>query len=93
MAVRTATAAAVFTAAVAVYALARRDRRIRRQLARERATHRLMSGCLVRDIEAFRSRMNHTVAQQAVLTAAGLVLDDALAHHDHSTPPTEGGPR
>jgi hypothetical protein len=93
MAVRTATAAAVLTAAVAVYALARRDRRLRRQLARERASYRLMSGCLVRDLDTFRRRMHLVVAQQAVLAAAGLVLDDALAHHDHSTPPTEGGPR
>lgn len=97
MAVRTtATAAAVFTAAVAVYALARRERRmreLRRVLAREQASHRLMSGCLVRDLEVFRRRIDPLLAQQSVLASAGLVLDDALSAHDHTTPPMEGGPR
>lgn len=85
-------AAAALAAAVAVYALMR-DRRMRRELARERATHRLTSGCLHRDLEAFRRRMNQTLAQHAVLAAAGLVLDDVLAHSDPISPPLEGGPQ
>ena len=96
MAVRTTavSAVAVLAAAVAVYALAvaRRNRELRRQLATEGASHRLMAGCLVRDLERFRHRLNHAMAQHAVLAAAGLVLDESLARHDHnSTPPTEGG--
>jgi hypothetical protein len=96
MAVRTtATAAAVLTAAVAVYALhvSCRNRRLRRLLASERVSSRLMTGCLVRDLAEFRRRLGHAMAQQAVLAAAGLVLDDALSAHDSTTPPTEGGPR
>jgi len=96
MAVRTtAVAAAVLTAAVAVYALAqaRRTRVLSRQLARERVSHRLTSGCLVRDLDVFRRRLGQAMAQQAVLAAAGLVLDDALSDHDPMTPPMEGGPR
>jgi hypothetical protein len=96
MAVRTtATAAAVLTAAVAVYALhvSRRNRRLRSELSRDRASHRLMAGRLVHDLERFRQRLNHAMAQQAALAAAGLVLDDVLSPHNHKTPPTKGGPQ
>jgi hypothetical protein len=99
MAVRTtavSAAAVLATAAVAVYALhvVRRNRRLQSVLDRERATHRLTAGCLVRDLEVFRRRMNQVLAQHAVIAAAGLVLDESLARHDHKTiPPTEGGPR
>lgn len=95
MAVRTTTAAAVFTAAVVVYALvqSRRSRRLRRLLVRERATHHLMTGCLVRDLDRFQHRLSQALVQDAVAAAAGRVLDEALSTHDHSTPPMEGGPR
>lgn len=97
MAVRTTgTAAAVFTAAVVVYALvqARRVRALRRVLLRERASHRLVAGCLVRDLDRFRSRLHEAVVQDAVAVAAGRVLDEALTTHNNSkTPPMEGGPR
>lgn len=96
MAVRTtALAAAVFTAAVAVYALAesRRVCGLRRELVRERASHRLMTGCLVRDLEVFRCRLGQVVAQQAVVAAAGQVVAESLAHYDETTPPMEGGTR
>lgn len=93
MAVRTATAAAVITAAVVVYALVqlRRNRQLRRLLARERASHHLMAGCMARDITEFRLRLNQATAQERVAAAASRVLDEALAHHYPMTPPTEGG--
>jgi hypothetical protein len=96
VAARVVPAAAVLTtAAVVVYAVvrSRRDRRLRQQLARESASHRLMAGCLARDLEVFRRRLNEVLAQHAVLTAAGLVLDESLSAHDPKSPPTEGGPR
>ena len=95
MAVRTATAAAVLAAAVAVYAVvqSRRSRRLRRQLTTERVSSRLMAGCLVRDVDALQHRLAREMAQHAVLASAGLVLDDALSAHDPTTPPMEGGPR
>ncbi|MEU8469626.1 hypothetical protein AB0F30_17160 [Streptomyces sp. NPDC029006] len=96
MAVRsTATAAAVFTAAVVVYALveARRVRRLRRVLVRERATHHLTTGCLVRDLDRFQRRLHQAVVQDAVAAAAGRVLDEALSTHNPKIPPMEGGPR
>jgi hypothetical protein len=92
MAVRIIPAAAVLTAAVAVYALVR-DRRLRRTLARERASHRLMAGCLSRDLEAFRRRISPLLAQQVVVSAAGPVVDDVLSARDPQVPPMEGGPR
>lgn len=96
MAVRTASsAAAVFTAAVVVYALvqSRRARLLRRELARERATHQLVAGCLSRDIERFQYRLHQVVVQEAVAAAASRVLDESLARYDHTFPPMEGGPR
>ncbi|MFF9287471.1 hypothetical protein [Streptomyces griseosporeus] len=92
MAVRIGSAAAVLAAAVAVYALVR-ERRLRRRLVLERASGRLMAGCLAHDLEVFRSRVTPLLAQQAVVTAAGRVLDDALSAHDPQVPPMEGGPR
>ena len=95
MAVRTTTAAAVFAAAVVVYALvqSRESRRLRRLLVRERATHQLTTGCLVRDLDRFRFRLHQAVVQDAVAAAAGRVLDEALSTHNNTTPPMEGGPR
>ena len=90
MAVRIALAAAVPTAAVVVYALARqyvRNRRLRRELA----SYRLTAGCMARDLAEFRRRLDHAVAQERVAAAAGRVLDEALATHNPMTPPTEGG--
>jgi hypothetical protein len=96
MAVRTTTAAAVFTAAVVVYGVvqARRARAVQRVLVRERASHHLVAGCLVRDLDRFRSRLHEAVVQDAVAAAAGRVLDEALSTNNISkTPPMEGGPR
>ncbi|MFJ8727734.1 hypothetical protein [Streptomyces sp. NPDC093269] len=95
MAVRTVTAAAVLTtAAVVVYALACRDRRLRRKLTRLQAANRLTSGRLCQDIEVLRRRLHQEMAQQAVIAAAGLVVTEALsAHTTRIHPPTEGGPQ
>ena len=88
MAVRSVVAAAVFTAAVVVCALVRRDRRLRRSAVSER----LMAGCAVRDnaalvaqVEAFERRL-------------GPLLDvGEVAGRDQSVEfesvPREGGPR
>lgn len=93
-AVRSVTAAAVLAAAVLVYAAVRRDRRLHRQLAQERVaatSSRLMAGCVYRDLNAFRRRIDLAAAQRAVVDAADRVLDEALA--THSIDPTqEGGP-
>lgn len=55
----------------------------RRALDRERAARRLTEGCLHRDLEAFRRRVDVLVARQSpahgVLEEADLVLDEALA--------------
>jgi len=93
MAVRSVTAAAVLaTAAVAVYVLVRRDRRLHAALARERASSRLTAGCLHRDLEAFQHRIGVLVAQRAVLAEADQVLTDALVQHTTGSDPyMEGG--
>lgn len=88
---RTAMAAAALAAAVAVYAVVRRERRLYAQLARERASSRLTAGCLHRDMEAFQRRIGAVLAQRAVLAEADQVLTDALVHHSHVDPTTEGG--
>jgi len=88
------TAAAALAAAVAVSAL-RQRRRLRAQLARERAAHRLTEGCLHRDMAAFRRRVEAVAADRAVVAEAARVVDAALAYHAHHSPidPTsEGGP-
>jgi hypothetical protein len=90
VAVRIACAAAVLTAAVVVYALSRQYARNRR-LRRELASYRLTAGCMARDLEQFRRRLDQAIAQERVTAAAGRVLDEALAHHNPMTPPTEGG--
>lgn len=95
MAVRTVSAAAVLAAAVLVYAAVRRDRRMHRELARERAaatSSRLMAGCVVRDLDAFRSRMDLALAQRAVVAEADRALDEALALHSINPYDPEGGP-
>lgn len=80
-------AAAVFSAAAAVYALVSREHRVRMELARERASHRLVEGCLVRDLEVFRVRLEAAVAAQARQGSAGLP-----AGREYSGS-LEGGPR
>lgn len=86
------TAAAALAAAVAVSTAVCRYRRLHRVLARERAAHRLMDGCVRRDLEAFQARIGDAVARQAreeadraVLREALLVVDDALAVHGANT--------
>jgi hypothetical protein len=83
--------------AAAVY----RHRVLRRALARERAAHRLKEGCLHRDIDAFRRRVEVLVARQTpahgVLAEADLVLDEALAAlggrpYSTDSDDLEGGP-
>jgi hypothetical protein len=101
---RTITAAAALAAAVAVSVAVRRYRSLHRVLARERAAHRLMDGCLHRDLAAFQARIDAAAARQnaerAVLVEAGRAVDDALAVHgsrlndpnDLQDPYEEGGP-
>jgi len=93
MAVRTVTAAAVLaTAAVAVYVLVRRDRRLHAALTRERASSRLTAGCLHRDLEAFQHRIGAAMAERAVLAEADRALDEALVQHTTGFDPfMEGG--
>lgn len=92
MLTRTAMAAAALAAAVAVYALVRRERRLHAQLARERASSRLTAGCLHRDLEAFQHRIGAVLEQRAVLAEADQVLTDALAHTTQVDPHEKGGP-
>lgn len=95
MAARIVPTAAVRTAAVVVYALhvSCRNRRLRRLLARERATHHLVAGSMARDLEEFQRRMGEALVQDAVAAAAGCALDEALTNHHTTIPPTEGGTR
>lgn len=89
-------AAAVLTAAVAVYGLVvRRDRRLRREAVSER----LVAGCAARDnavlrgqVEVFRRRLAAAVAADAVVASAGVVVDDALSR-SRVDPSSEGGPK
>lgn len=93
MCARTVWAAAAFAAAVAVCALVRRDRMLRRRLAREAAASRLTAGCLHRDLDAFRARIEAAAVQRAVVAEADRVLSEALAVHTTQIDPyTEGGP-
>jgi len=101
---RTITAAAALAAAVAVSAAVCRYRAVHRVLARERVQHRLMDGCLHRDMDELRTRIGAVLARQraaeAVLGEAGRVVDEALAVHgtnphdpnDPFDPYQEGGP-
>jgi len=83
-------AAAALAAAAAVSTGVVRYRRLHRVLQRERAAHRLMDGCLYRDVEALRVRLAAVVARQdaarAVVLEAERAVDEALAVH------TAGGP-
>ena len=97
--VRTFSAAAVLTAAAAVYAGVRRERAERARLAREAASSRLMAGCAHRDNEAlrnqlerFRRRLDVELAGRAVVAEADRVLDEALAVQIRQIDP-EGGSR
>jgi hypothetical protein len=90
-------AAGVAGCAAAVW----RQRVLRRAFARERAAYRLKEGCLHRDVEAFRRRVEVLVARQApahgVLAEADLVLDEALAAlggrpYSTDSDDLEGGP-
>lgn len=89
MSVRPIAVAAAFTAAALFGALVvRRHRKLRRALLAERAVRRLEGAAHIRDIEAFSVRFHAVLEDRAVLEAADLVLDSALAtHHD-----PEGGP-
>lgn len=94
---RTITAAAALAAAAAISAAIHRYRTLHRTLDRERATHRLMDGCLDRDLTAFHHRITAALAGQhaatAVLAEAGHIVDQAHAAHTHPhDPSTEGGP-
>ena len=84
--------AAALAAAVAVWAVVR-DRRLRRQLARERVESRLTDGCLVRDLDVFRRRLDGLAAQRVPVVGAGLVPDAVLVTPHRVDPPTEGGPQ
>ena len=64
---------------------------MRRRLACQAVEHRLMEGCLHRDLDAFRTRIDLAMAQRAVVAEAGLVLDEALAAHHRIDPYMEGG--
>ena len=89
-------AAAALAAAAAVCAAVCRERRWRRRLVRERAAHRLTEGCLHRDLEAFRARIEAVALERAVVEEAGRVVEAALVSHSHSQsridPSEEGGP-
>lgn len=100
MAVRTVTAAAVFTAAAAVYVavLVRQERRLRR----EAVVQRLMAGCAHRDnealreqLEGFRLRLGPLLAAPSV-AGAGVVVDEYGSRsgcRDEQGSPMEGGSR
>jgi hypothetical protein len=93
---RSFTAAAASAAAVGVYAVIRRERRLYRALQREHAAQRLTAGCLHRDMAAFQARIEAVLAQQAVVREAEQVLDLALAGTgttgmDPNSKSTEGG--
>jgi hypothetical protein len=92
---RSFTAAAALAAAVGVYAVIRRERRLYRALQREHAAARLTAGCLHRDMAAFQARIGAVLAQQAVVREAEQVLDLALAGRTEAgidPNGTEGGP-
>jgi hypothetical protein len=76
---RSVSAAAVLAAAVCVVVLVRRDLELRRRLVRERATSRLTAGCLHRDLDVFRRRLD--------------LPADSVARFDPMAVPTEGGPQ
>jgi hypothetical protein len=82
--VRPIAVAAALTAATLCGALVvRRHCRLRRALLAERAVRRLEGAAHIRDIEAFSVRFHAVLEDRAVLDAADLVLDSALAtHHD-----------
>ncbi|GAA3807963.1 hypothetical protein GCM10022206_52990 [Streptomyces chiangmaiensis] len=86
---RTVSAAAALAAAVAVWAVVRRDRRLRRQLARERVEHRLTDGCLIRDLDAFRRRLDGLVAPRAPADDVVLARDEALVRPTRIDPTTD----
>ena len=90
--VRKCTAVAALAAAAVAVVVVRRDRGLRAQLVRERAAHRLMDGCVHRDLEAFSRRLDLVLADRAVLVEAGLVVDDAMSRIPRTDPSPEGGP-
>lgn len=93
MLVRSLIAGAALAVVAGLAVVVHRERRLRRQLTRERATHRLTAASLHRDLDAFQARIDRTLAEPKVLAEADLVLDEALARLTRTDPPTEGGPR
>jgi hypothetical protein len=88
MPVRPIAVAAAFTAAALCAVVVRRHCKLRRALLAERAVRRLEGAAHVRDLEAFSVRFRAVLEDRAVLDAADLVLDSALATHNDP----EGGP-
>lgn len=77
--------AVVLTAALA--AAGWRCRALRRSLARERVTARLIQGASARDIAALEAHLQQAHDEHAVLAAAAEVVDAAaLAHHNSNRP-------
>lgn len=91
MPTRTLTAAAALAAAAAVSAVIHHNRQLKQRLAREAAASRLTAGCRTRDLDAFRTRLEGLLSQQAVVDEAEQVLDAALAVHTNHIDPQSGG--
>lgn len=87
MPVRPIAVAAALTAAAVCCGIARRHCKLRRALLTERAVRRLEGAAHVRDLEAFSVQFRAVLEDRAVLDAADLVLDTALATHHNP----EGG--
>ncbi|MBZ6211595.1 hypothetical protein KVH31_34435 [Streptomyces olivaceus] len=87
--------AVLAAAAVAVVVVVRR-REVRWR--REAVSERLMAGCAVRDaetlrgeLERFRSRLERELAGAAVVSAAGVVVDEAWASAPSRIDPSQEG--
>ncbi|WP_329376224.1 hypothetical protein [Streptomyces sp. NBC_01483] len=87
MPVRPIAVAAALTAAALCAVVVRRHCTLRRALLAERAVRRLEGAAHIRDLEAFSIRFHAVLEDRAVLDAADLVLDSALATHHNP----EGG--
>lgn len=89
MAVRCVVAAAVFTAAVVVCVLVRRDRRLRR----ESVSQRLMAGCAHRDNAALAAQITAFEERLGPLLGAEEVAGRDPGAGFECVVPQEGGPR